>query len=343
MAHLQVFHPFADAGVVHLGDDEDAGGHARAYGVVHTTPVGRQHPAVRCGDQHLVQVLFRRRRAVHAGPVGQQARGVGNGGHFHHRLRPVHEFHQHPRVHVPAVRLVGIGVGGGVDVQGVVLALACADDPVAHGRDELDQFHAGRRLVARAQRIDNTQPFGFGPQIGADGHVGLDVHHYQVLAAFHRGKPDLGPDRGHASRVHHHVDQARLEQRFDPGCRGHPSRLDRRVDSVSAVCGLRPVGIAIGDGHRPFRGLRIEFRNRADLDALHLRHARHDVGPHLARTHKADPDRTPGCRALGKVAGEAGQGDVGGHARAPVQARLEYLNVMSQVNTDVHAAVRQNP
>ena len=78
---------------------------------------------------------------------------------------------------------------------------------MAHGRDELDQFHAGRRLVAGAERIGDAQPVGLALEIGADGHVGLDIHHDEMLAVLHGAQADLGADGRHAGRVDDDVDQ----------------------------------------------------------------------------------------------------------------------------------------
>ena len=102
-------------------------------------------------------------------------------------------------------------VGYRIDVERVVLALAGGNDRMAHGRDELDQLHARGRLIAGAERIGDAEPVGLALQIGADGHVGLDIHHHQMLAVLHRFQADLGPDRRHPGRIDDHIDQIVLK------------------------------------------------------------------------------------------------------------------------------------
>ena len=64
----------------------------------------------------------------------------------------------------------------------------------------------GGGLIAGAQRIDDAEPARLAREIGADGDVGLDIHHDEVLAVLHGGEADLGADRGLAGGVDHHVD-----------------------------------------------------------------------------------------------------------------------------------------
>ena len=78
---------------------------------------------------------------------------------------------------------------------------------VAERGGELDQLHAGRRLVAGADRIDDAEPVGLLLEVGADGDVGLDVHHHEVLAVLHRHQVEVGGDAGLAGGVDDDVDQ----------------------------------------------------------------------------------------------------------------------------------------
>ena len=63
----------------------------------------------------------------------------------------------------------------------------------------------------------------------------------------------------------------------------------------------------VGDVHRFHRIRNIEFGDRADLDTVHMRNAGDDVGAHLARADKADPDRLSGFAALPEIAGQTGR------------------------------------
>ena len=144
---------------------------------------------------------------MHARPVRHEPGGIGDRRHLHHGLRAVDELDQHAHIHVAAAGFFLVIVGYRIDVERVVLALAGGNDRMAHGRDELDQLHAGGRLIARAERIGDAEPVGLALQIGADGHVRLDIHHDQMLAVLHCLKADLGPDRRHPGRIDDHIDQ----------------------------------------------------------------------------------------------------------------------------------------
>ena len=100
-------------------------------------------------------------------------------------------------------------VGRRVDVERIVLALAGGNDGVAEAGDEIDEFHGGGGLIACTQRIDDAKALGLSLQIGADGDVGLDVHHHQMLAVFHGGEADFGADCRLAGGIDHDVDLIR--------------------------------------------------------------------------------------------------------------------------------------
>ncbi len=97
-------------------------------------------------------------------------------------------------------------VGRRIDIQRIVLALAGGDDRIAEADDEVDEFHAGAGLVAGAQRVDDAKPLGLMLEIGADGDVGLDIHHHQMLAVLHGDEADLGADGGPAGGIDDDVD-----------------------------------------------------------------------------------------------------------------------------------------
>jgi hypothetical protein len=111
-------------------------------------------------------------------------------------------------------------------VQRIVLALAGRDDGVTERGGELDQLHAGGRLVAGADRIDNAEPIGLLLQEGADRHVGLDVHHDQVLAVLHRHQVEIRRHSGLSGGVDDDVDQRVGDQQL-VGSDGDLPRLDR--------------------------------------------------------------------------------------------------------------------
>ncbi len=299
-------------GCVGLDDDEDARRHALADRVVDHA-LARQDAAILARHQHLHHVVAVGARPVHAGHVGHQAGGVGDRRHLDHGLGAVDELDQHARVHVPPLRLLAIVVGDGVVVERVVLALAGGDDRVAERGGELDQLHAARRLVAGADRIDDAQPVGLAFQQRADGDVGLDVHHHQVLAVLHRHQVEVGGDARLAGGVDHHVDERVLDQQLVGGD-GDAARLDGAGDRRRRVgLGGLLVG-AVGDAHGGARRVRAARRHRRDLDAAHQHALGDQVGAHLAGADDADAHGAALVGASGEVPGEPGEGD-GAHAK----------------------------
>ena len=196
---------------------------------------------------------------MHARPVRHQPGGIGDRRHLHHGLRAVDELDQHAHIHVTAGGLLLVIVGNGIDVERVVLALAGGDDRMAHGRDELDQLHAGRGFIARSQRIGDAEPVGLALQIGADGHVRLDIHHHQMLAVLHGPKADLRADRRHAGRIDDHVDQSVLEDEIGIIGDRDLARLHRRGQRRGIGDFARMAFLPVGDVDRLQRTRQVEF------------------------------------------------------------------------------------
>ena len=261
LADMQIVHALDDARMRGLDDDEDAGRHALADRVVDDA-LAVQDAAVLARDQHLCQVVAVGARAVHARNVGNEAGGVGDGRHLDHGLGAVDEFDEHARVHVAARRFLAIVVRHSVVVERVVLALAGRNDAVAERRGEFDQLHAARRLVARADRVDDAQPIRLLLQESADGDVGLDVHHHHMLAVLHRQQVEVGGNPGFAGRIDDDVDQRIGDQQLVGGD-GDQAGLDRRGELRLGVRLDASGIIAIGNGDRLQRGMRAACRDGA--------------------------------------------------------------------------------
>ena len=264
-------------------------------------------------DQNLRELVAVGSRSVHAGLVGHQPGGVGDRAHLDHGFGAVDELDQHARVHVAAFRFRAVIVRHGVVVERVVLALAGRDDGVAERGGELDQLHAARRLVAGADRIDDAEPVGLPLQVGADGDVGLDIHHHQMLAVLHRHQVEIGGDARLARRVDDHVDQRVGDQQFIRGDGDLPA-LDRRGDLGGAVRLARHGLVAIGYADRLAGGMRTAGRDRAYFDAAHQHALRHQIGAHFTGADDADPHRPAFVGASGEIPGKSGQGDIGHQA-----------------------------
>ena len=295
-ADVKVVHALDDARVLGLDDDEDAGGDALADGEIDDALL-IEDAAIGLGDQHLDHLVAVGLGAVHAGHVRHEAGGVGDAAHLDHGLRAIDELDQHARVHVPADGFLAIVVGDGIVVERVVLALAGRDDAVAEGGGELDQLHAGAGLVAGADGIDDAEAVGLALEVGADGDVGLDVHHHQMLAVLHRHQVEIGGDAGLAGGVDDDVDERVGHHGLDRGD-GAFAGLDGGGDFGRGV-GLDAVAVlAIGDGHGLARGMRAAGGDGGDLDAAHQHALGDEVGAHFARADDADADRLA-CRRRG--------------------------------------------
>ena len=101
---------------------------------------------------------------------------------------------------------------------------------MAHRRDELDQLHAGGRLIAGPERIGYPEPISLALEICADGDIRFDIHHHEVLAMLHCFQADLGPNRGNTGRINDHIDQVVLENQIGVAGYSDFARLHRGAD-----------------------------------------------------------------------------------------------------------------
>ena len=167
-----------------------------------------------------------------------------------------------------------------VKIQRVILALAGADDVVTHSGHEFDNLHAGRWLVSCAKTVNDTKPISLTAKIGSDGDVSLDIHHYQMLAVFHRAEPNFGADSRHTSGVDHDIYETGLDQHVGRGYGGTPTFyygvdvIARRSVSAMALGTMR-------DGDCLMGPCMVDVGDCGNLNSLHHRRARHNVGAHL--------------------------------------------------------------
>ena len=225
---------------------------------------------------------------MHAGDVGLEAGGVGHRGHLDHRLGAVDELDQHARVHVALARLFLELVGRRVELQRIVLALARSDDLEADRLGEADQLDGGGRLVARRAGEHHARFLRLGLEEAADGDVGFDVEHDDVLAVLHRLERDERADVGVAGGVDDHVDAARRAQRGVVVGQRHLALLDRPIDVGRLGGGDDVARLTARQQHRVARRLGADLRHRAKLDALHQRDVDDHVGAHLPRARQTD-------------------------------------------------------
>ena len=152
-------------------------------------------------------------------------------------------------------------------------ALPCRDHLEAAQTAPIDEFAGQGRLVAVGHRVHDAGSLGFARQQRPGQHVGLDVHHDDVLALAH-GLPGMGHARRRVSGcLDHHVNVVRRNQGAavpnKPGAR-HTLRFpaDRSADVP--------------------RPLRVEVGNHADRQAFRGRHLRQEHRAELAGADQAD-------------------------------------------------------
>ena len=263
-------------------------------------------------DQHMGEFVLRRRGAVHAGDVGDEAGAVGDGHHLHHGLGAVDEFDQHARIHVAGVGLRLVVGGHGIPTQRVVLALAGADDLEADGLGEADQLQRGGGLVAGGAGVDDAGALCLRMEMAADGDVGLDVEHHHMLAIGDGGERELRAGVGVAGRVDHHIHAAGAGERFEIVGDGDQAVLDGRVDGGGGF-GIDEalVGDAPRSWRRPAPAAGASRRWRPG-GARHAGQLHHHVGAHLAAAGKSDGDGSPRIRAGFQFCNE--RGDACDHA-----------------------------
>ncbi len=124
-----------------------------------------------------------------------------------------------------------------VELQRVVLALAGGDDVEAHRLGEADQLQRAGRLVAGSAGVDDPLPPGLLLEEAADGDVGFDVQHDDVLVRLHRFERDQRADVGIAGGVDDDVDAAGRAQRMEVVGDGDVAALDRAVDIARRLGG----------------------------------------------------------------------------------------------------------
>ncbi len=222
---------------------------------------------------------------------GHEAGGVGERGHLHHGLGAVDELHQHARIHVARPGLLGELVGGGVDLEGVVLGLAGGDDLEAERLGEADQLDGGRRLVARRAGQHDAGLLRLLLEVAADGDVGLDAEQHHMLAVADRLQRDEGAHVRAAGGIDHHIDAPGRAHRLVIVGHRNPPGLDDAVDIVRGGGNDDVAAIMAGHQRRIDDFLRAALAHRADAHTRHQRRLHHEIGAHLPGPDEAEGDR----------------------------------------------------
>ena len=161
-----------------------------------------------------------------------------------------------------------------------------------------------------------------------------------MLAAFHRRQPDFRPHRRNAGGIDHHIDQPGIQQGMHIGGQRDLARLHRGIGGIGGGYLGDIHLIAIGNLDRPPRCAGLQLTDRADGYSGHVGDAADDIGPHLSRADKTDSDRFATIGACGKIAGQASQGDIGGHWASPDAFLIELLEHLLICQSGVQAALQ---
>ncbi len=234
--------------------------------------------------QHLRHFMGADRREHQPIRRRRQAGGIGDRRHLDRRFRAVKKRIEHLRVHSADPGLLrrqavvapdGFGRGGMI-FRHVLGALAGGDHREAAGPRPVHQFADQRRLVAIGQAVDHAGGLGFARQQRAGEHVGLHIHHDDVLALANRatGMGDAG--RGVAGGFDHDLDLREGDHRrgvIDEA--GGGDAFLGPADISARLAGA--VGRQVGDG--------------GDLQARRRRHLRQEHRTELAGADQPDAHR----------------------------------------------------
>ena len=155
-------------------------------------------------------------------------------------------------------------------------ALAGGNDFKAARARPVDQLAGERRLIAVGERIDNA----LGPRLCREErscqHVGLDIHHHDVLA---RGDGSTGVRNARRRRA------GRLDHDIDIGV---AARLVAGRDKRRA---LDPRRVPPDPMAREAGSVRVEVGDDGDFQAADRRHLREEHRAKLAGADETDPYR----------------------------------------------------
>ena len=249
---------------------------------------------VRRRAEHVREVVAAARREPESVRRRGEPGGVRDRRHLDRGLGPVEERVEHPAVHARGPRLLGgesvvlpHRVGRRAVVGGQVLrALARRHHlEAAHARP-LHHLAGEGGLVAVGHGVDDAGVAGFRRQQRPGQHVGLDVHHHDVLAARECGAGVGDAGRGVARRFHHdvHVGGA------------------RRVQRIVGESRAGEEGVAPADGAAGGAGaVRIEVRDHAHFESGRRGRLAQEHRAELAGADEPDPHRPCRRGALAKL------------------------------------------
>ena len=191
-------------------------------------------------------------------------------------------------------------------------AETCRAGPIHHLRRQ-------RRLVAIGERIDHACfPRLFGEQ-RAGQHVGLDIHHHDMLARRDRRARMLDADGRIAGRLHHHIHRAAR----DGACAviGEDGRRDPLGAPADSATGLA-------------RALAVDVDNDRHLQPRRMRHLRQKHRAEFSGADQRDTNRLAGGRA-GLEEAEEVHGNVSGGTES-VGAHVPIQLVMAGLVPAIH-------
>ena len=234
-------------------------------------------------------------RKVHPADVGDQAGGIGEGGHLDGVLGAVQERAEHAGVVVLALEAVHPG-----DIVGIGLAEGQLEAGALAGGDQLEsqrprpvaELGGQGRLVSIGHAVKHARPVGHPFQQGPHQDVGFHRHHDQVLLLLDGCIAVGGADLGDAGGFHHHVHPA-AEQFLGPGGHGRPIQLHGPVDFAGRFGDLDVLAGDPPEAQGPDRPFRLEIGNGRDSHAFDAAGLSHDLSSEGSGADDPDLDRTP--------------------------------------------------
>ena len=138
-------------------------------------------------------------------------------------------------------------------------------------------------LIAVGHGVDDARVARFGRQQWSREHVGLDVHHHDVLAGGEGGAGVGDAGGGIARRLHHHVDAA----------------VPNRVERIVGEAGAGGESVAPTDAAACGAGaVRVEIRDHAHLEPGRRGRLAQEHRAELAGADQCDPNRPRGDGTL---------------------------------------------
>ena len=223
-----------------------------------------------------------------------QAGGIGDRRHFDPRFRAIEEAVEHLRVHAADPRLLLAQPimapdrrrRAGVVFRQVFGALAGGDHGEALGAQRVDDLADQRRLVAIGHGIDHARRLGARRQQRPGQHIGLHIHHDDMLAMADRRQRVADAGGRMAGAFDDHLDAGVGDQRCRIFGQERAAAGQRGIEAGRAILRRWPA-----DPRQPVpRPRQGEVGDARHLQPGHALGAGEEHGAEFAGANQADGD-----------------------------------------------------